>query len=439
MNSPSPPPLQKHYNFAADSFDPHAFGGADGNRTALVSDVGAGIVSRHTFLDLAEDSCRLAHILSIAGVKPGDVAILLMAPSGAAAVALLAAMRVGAVAAPMPLDVSIDFLSGKISRLKVGAVIGDQHSIDLVSAIAHVFPDIRHFSAANASAERVPELWTSLIGIPEHFESRRSSSRDPALLLHHEDMPAGALYSFGALRARIAAAERTYRGFPIVGDVVWSVSDWASENGWIDAVLPSWNCGVPVVATPSDPADLDGILTRWGVRAVHLPTGNLPLFRQAMGTKKTPLRVLAAVGEMSYADHVFLKERFGRAFAPVFASPVFGPMLVPDAGAGMEGAYGKPPPRYSVDVVDAKGRILPAGEIGEISVLANEPFLPLGANKCRGCTRIGRWLGLGKPGKRDLDGVFWPDPALTPPPPSPPRKKPPGRRLAPPNPKDRWS
>lgn len=440
MNPPFLRSIPKYYNFAADSFDSQAFGGADGNRTALASDVGAGIISRYTFLDLAEYSNRLARLMSAKGVGPGDVVIMLMAPSGAAAIVMLAAMKIGAVAAPLPLDISAEFLSTKISHLGVGAVIGDLGSIHLVSAIAHVFPEIKYFSAAYASAEAIPELWTSMIGVSQWFEPRVSASKDPALLLHHPDMPAGVLYSHAALHARIAAAEYAFRTFPTVGDVLWSVTDWTSDNGWIDAVLPSWHHGVPVVVTPPDPADLDDFLIRWGVRVVHLPAKNLPLFQSALGTKRTPLRILAVTGELSRTDQAALKQQFGQSFVPVFASPVFGPMLAPapDQADALDGAYGKPPPGYSVDVIDHRGRVLPAGEIGEIAILADEPILPLGARECRGCERIGRWLTLGVQAKRDLDGVFWPDPPLAPPPIKKPPRKPPVRRLAAPNPKDRW-
>ncbi|HZF74766.1 MAG TPA: AMP-binding protein, partial [Acetobacteraceae bacterium] len=75
---------------------------ADGSgRLAMVHLAEDGAVARLTFDDLHLLSCRLANVLEAAGVARGDRVAVLLPQCPEAAVAHLAAYRMGAVAVPL--------------------------------------------------------------------------------------------------------------------------------------------------------------------------------------------------------------------------------------------------------------------------------------------------------------------------------------------------
>ena len=427
------------YNFVLDAVDQRVQNGADGHRTALVVEDGAGVVSRQTFLDLALYSNRLAHLLAARGIGPGAAVAILAAPSAAAAIALLGVLKTGAAAALFPTGAqpSADILAAR----NVKAVIGDQHSSATVVRIVRDLPGLNLALTAHAATGETDEFWTSLIGGNDDFLPSRTRPADPALWLHDGPDEAAALYPHSALKARAFAAAYLYQGFPHVGDVTWSASDWVAGQGWIDAVLPAWYHGVPVVAAAPDHDSLPGLLSRQGVRVLHLPARNMERLRAVLDGRGPPLRSLLLAGRPEPGIQAELTQRFGPAVIPACAPPPFGPLLTPAPFLGFDtpvGAWGRPPPGYGLDVVDIEGRILPADTVGLLALPADSPILPLATPGWDLPIQTGSWQPLPVRAFRDLDGNFWPETPLTPPPSRP--KPPPYRRpeLKAPRPEDRW-
>lgn len=427
------------YNFASDAVDQRVQNGGDGHRTALVVEDGAGVISRHTFLDLALYSNRLAHLLTAKGIGPGATVVLLAAPSAAAAIALLGVLKTGAVAALFSTNASpsADILAAR----NVKAVIGDQHSQTSIVRMIRDLPGLHLALTAHAATGETDEFWTSLIGMADDFPQSCTRPADPALWLHDGPDGAAALYPHSALKARAVAAAYLYQGFPQPGDVMWSASDWVTGQGWIDAVLPAWYHGAPVAAASPEHDFLPGLLSRQGVRVLHLPGKNMERLRAVLDGRGPPLRSLLLAGKAEPGILDELTRRFGSAVIPACSPPPFGPLLTPAPFLGFDtpaGAWGRPPPGYGLDVIDSDGRILPADSVGLLAFPADSPVLPLAAPGWDLPIQAGAWQPLSVRAFRDLDGNFWPESPLSPPPSKP--KPPPYRRpeLKAPRPEDRW-
>lgn len=420
-------------NIAVDVVDRQAGAAADGHRTALISESAGGVVARYTFLDLMRYSHRLAQVLAEAGIGPGQRVALVMEPSGAAAVAMLGVLKTGAAAVPLPAgEKRLDLLES----LSLSAVIGEEQSLELVERARRKI-DLTLAMAAHCTATAVTEMWTSMIGADERFEPAILPATQPAIIQVRADGTTLPL-SHRALRARVAGAEYGYQTFPHVGDVMWSAGDWASDSGWADAVFPAWFHAVQVVTTPARRGDLPGLLSRWGVRNVHLPIGRVDILQSAIGRSKMPLRSLVVTGQPSPELAGWMLQRFAGAYVPTFGSQALGPLIAPSPALGFktsQGSLGRPAPGYGIDIVDGKGRVLAAGNVGDIALLADSPLAPVDTRGDPIGERAGRWLLLGARGKKDLEGAFWPDPPLAPPVmPDPP----PPMRLEGPDPKERW-
>lgn len=431
--------LPASYNFALDAVDQRVQNGADGHRTALVVEDGAGVISRHTFLDLALYSNRLAHLLTAKGIGAGATVALLAAPSAAAAIALLGVLKTGAVAALFSTDAppSADILAAR----NVKAVIGDQHSQAAVVWMIRDLPGLHLALTAHAATGETDEFWTSLIGMTDDFPPPCTGPADPALWLHDGPDGAAALYPHSALKARAVAAAYLYQGFPQVGDVMWSASDWATGQGWIDAVLPAWYHGASVVAASPEHDSLPGLLSRQGVRVLHLPDKSMDRLRAVLDGRGPPLRCLLLTGRAEPGALSELTQRFGSAVIPACTPLPFGPLLAPAPFLRFDtpaGAWGRPPPGYGVDVIDSEGRILPADTIGLLALPADSPILPLATPGWDLPIQTGAWQSLSMRAFRDLDGNFWSETSRILP---PPRSGPSSYRrpeLKAPPPEDRW-
>ena len=398
-------------NIAVEAIDRQASGGADGHRTALIAESDLGVAARYTFIDLQRYSNRLAHLLTDAGIGPGERVAIIMGPSGEAAVALLAALKVGAIAVPLSPRLEPLALLDRFQRLEVAAALGERALAPLLATARANLPSLRLALAAHASAENVAEMWTSLIPVTNDFEPVQTAADEPALLLHHAGENRATLYAHRVLHTRLPGVEFAHRGFPHVGDIMWTAADWASEGGWLDCVLPAWWHGVTVVASPARADNLPGLLARWGVRNIHLPAHRLDALRETVGSGLPPLRSLVVTGELSLDDAAWLRDHCGGAVARALGNAALGLLVAPsplfDCPAE---ALGRPAPGYTIDVVDQRGRILPADAVGDIALHLDSPSLPLGTLDGDPLPHLGRWMPVAQKARKDLDGTFWPDP-----------------------------
>jgi acetyl-CoA synthetase len=78
-------------------------------------------------------------------------------------------------------------------------------------------------------------------------------------------------------------------------------------------------------------------------------------------------------------------------------------------GVSKPGAIGKPVPGHKVAIVDSKGRVLPAGEAGQIAIQRPDPVMFLGYwqdEKATEAKFAGDWLLTGDLGKQDAEGFI---------------------------------
>jgi len=114
---------------------------------------------------------------------------------------------------------------------------------------------------------------------------------------------------------------------------------------------------------------------------------------------------------LSLDDAAWLRDHCGGAVARALGNAALGLLVAPsplfDCPAE---ALGRPAPGYTIDVVDQRGRILPADAVGDIALHLDSPSLPLGTLDGDPLPHLGRWMPVAQKARKDLDGTFWPDP-----------------------------
>jgi acetyl-CoA synthetase len=149
------------------------------------------------------------------------------------------------------------------------------------------------------------------------------------------------------------------------------------------------------------------------VRTVFLPPTALKLMRQAGVSAVPGLRAVASAGEalgaglLDWGRAVFgtaINEFYGQTECNVVAANSAAILPV------RPGSAGRAVPGHAVAIIDGEGRVLPAGEPGEIAVRRPDPVMFLGYWNNPGKTAekfAGDWMRTGDEAVMDADGYLF--------------------------------
>jgi acetyl-CoA synthetase len=391
---------------------------ADGSgRTALVNLREDGGVERICFDELHRRACRLANVLAARGIARGDRVGVLLPQSPEAAVAHLAAYRLGAIAVPLFLLFGEEALQYRLADCGAAALVTDGDGLAKLAAIRDRLPDLRVVMAVGGG-DGALDLADQMARARDSHACAATGPDDPALIIYTSGTtgsPKGALHGHRVLRGHLPGVELPQEGFPQPGDLFWTPADWAWIGGLLDVLLPSLFHGVPVLAhrmRKFDPDFAFRLMAEHGVRNAFLPPTALRMLRAVPDPARFGhrLRSVGTGGETLGAEML----DWGRAAFGLTLNEFYGQTecnLMVSNSAGMfpvkPGSMGRPVPGHDVAILGAGTAPLPPGTEGEIAVRAPDPVMFLGywnrpeatAQKFRG-----EWLLTGDRGVMDDDG-----------------------------------
>jgi len=411
------------YNLSFDVCDRQTLGGADGHRTALIVEQPDGAVERYTFHVLRLLANRLANVLTARGVRPGDRVALALPPGLAAAIALLAIPRMGALAVPVPLELGAEPLVWRLGDSGAVALIADPALLPTLTLARPLLPDLLTvLIAAEADGPNAPALWPALETASDSFAPLVTTPETPAFVFYPVDgagRPPGIVQAHRAMAGGLPAVEMAMGLFPQFGDIAWTPADWMNAETLFRLVLPAWHHGVAVVAAPGlfDPGRGLDLIGRHGVRALWLPPALVaPLAEAASSRPFARPRAIASGPDPLSAE---LHETALRVFG-IHVNEAWGVTETGAVTANLAGMMdlrppspGRAAPGLTVEAVEEHGRPVRAGERGILAVSADAPgnFLGYWGEETTGPVhRVKGWLLTGRLGMRDLDNYLWPEP-----------------------------
>ena len=401
---------------------------ADRSRFALYWEDESGETAKYTFWDIQREANRLSNALAALGVKRGDRVALVLPQRPEMAIAYMAVFQMGAIALPLSHLFGPDALEYRMAFAGASVVLVEPTTIANLWAVRDKLPDLKHVIGVGGASETGVHSYEALIQkAKSEFEKIDTAADDPALIIYTSGttgQPKGALQAHRLLIGNLPGFLYSHDFFPQPGDMFWSPADWAWAGGLFDALLPSWNFGIPILGYRGrfDAEKAYYLLEKYGIRNSFLFPTALKLMMKAVPEPKKKydlqLRSIMSAGESVGVTVIdWAREQLGVTINEMFGQTEIN-YVVGNCQAAWPvkpGSIGRPYPGHEVAVIDEKGAELPRGELGEIAVKKThlgqpDPVFFLEYWKNPDATRekyIGDWGCTGDQGRMDDDGYLW--------------------------------
>ena len=399
------------------------------DRVALYCEDAAGNAASYTYRNLQQQANRLSNALVALGVKRGDRVAIVLPQRVETAVAHIACYQMGAVAMPLSVLFGPDALEYRLQNSEAVVALGDAASLPNLAQVRDQCPLLKHvIGVAGARESNVHALDELLAKAAPQFERVDTGAEDPAILIYTSGTtgpPKGALAAHRSILGNLPGFQHSQDMFPRAGDLFWSPADWAWTGGLMDALLPTLYFGQPILGYRGrfDPEKAFYLMQKYAVTNTFLfPTALKMMMKMVAKPRENydlALRSIMSAGE-ALGETVFA---WCRDALGVTVNEMFGQTEINyivgnshELWPAKPGSMGRPYPGHRVAVIDDDGKVLPAGEIGDVAVNRNwregEPdaVFFLGYWKNDAATQgkyTGDWCRTGDLAKMDADGDLW--------------------------------
>lgn len=412
--------IPEFYNIGVDVCDKWA---EERYRLALIYEDETGAVNKYSFWDLQLLSNRLANVLKAHGIEQGDRVGILLPQRPETGLAHIAVYKLGAIAVPLFTLFGPEALEYRLGNSQAKGIITDAVNAEKLSGIRDKLPGLKVIVQSGGEIpDGILDFWGSLEKGSTQFDPVVTRAEDPALLIYTSGTtgpPKGALHAHRTLLGHLPGVEFPHNFFPRKGDLFWTPADWAWAGGLLDALLPSWHFGIPVVAHRArkfDPEYAFHILAKYGVRNSFMPPTALKMMRQVSHPRQRHeygMRTIGSGGEPLGEELL----EWGRETMGLTINEFYGMtevnLVVGNCAEIMEvraGSMGLPIPGHAVEVIDEQGNPMPPDQVGEVAVKRPDPvmFLEYWRNPeaTQGKFR-GEWYLSGDLARKDKDGYLW--------------------------------
>ncbi len=397
---------------------------ADRSRFALYWEDESGARAAYSFWDIQQRANRLSNALAALGVERGHRVALILPQRPETAIAYIAIFQMGAIALPLSHLFGPDALEYRMQHAEASVAIVEPTTLPSLWAIRDRLPQLRHVIGAGGARESGVHDWDALLArASRSFACLDTAADEPALIIYTSGTtgaPKGALQAQRAILGNLPGFVHSHDFFPQPGDMFWSPADWAWAGGLLDALLPSWYFGLPILGYRGrfDAERGYELLERYGVRNAFLFPTALKLMMKAVPEPRSryqlDLRSVMSAGESVGASLIeWAREQLGVTINEMYGQTEIN-YVVGNCHAAWPvkpGSIGRAYPGHRVAIVDETGAERPRGELGEIAVhRADDPVFFLEYWKNPQATRdkfVGDWGVTGDQGRMDEDGYIW--------------------------------
>ena len=397
---------------------------SDRGRFALYWEDESGAMAAYSFWDIQQAANRLSNALAALGVRKGDRVALCLPQRPETAIAYIAIFQMGAIALPLSHLFGPDALEYRLNHAEASVALVEPTTLPGLWSIRNQLKDLKHVIGVGGAREKGVHSYEDLLSRSQSsFSPVPTLAEDPSLIIYTSGTtgpPKGALKPHRVLLGNVPGFVHSHDFFPQPGDMFWSPADWAWTGGLMDALLPAWLFGVPILGYRGrfDAEKAYYLLEKYGVRNSFLFPTALKLMMKAEPEplKKYSLNLRSVMSAGESVGVTVLE--WAREHLAVTINEMFGQTEINYVVGNCQAAWpvkpgsiGRPYPGHRVAVIDDQGNEVPRGELGEIAVdRRGDPVFFLEYWKNEKATRekyVGDWGCTGDQGKMDEDGYLW--------------------------------
>ena len=410
--------LPVRYNIGVDVCDKWSHEPA---RIALIHKPPVGENVEYTFVEIRRLSNEAANLMLSAGLTRGDRIAVLLPQMPETAIAHVAIYKIGAIAVPLFSLFGIEALEYRLADSGARAVVTDLAGAVKLRAIRDRLPALKIIYTVDGVCADTVDFHEGLSRQSADFEPVETTADDPALIIYTSGTtgaPKGALHAHRVLLGHLPGVELSHDFAPQSGDRFWTPADWAWIGGLYDVLMPAWHHGLTVVShrfAKFDPEAAFQLIDDCGVRNAFLPPTALKMMRSVDNPRarwRLDMRSIASGGESLGRELLHWgRQTFGLTINEFYGQTECN-MVISSCGrvtAARPGRIGKAVPGHRVAIVDAAGRIVPAGVTGNIAVERPDPvmFLRYWNNEAGTAAKyVDNWLLTGDLGESDAEGYI---------------------------------
>lgn len=373
-----------------------------------------------TYGELAARSDAFAAALQAEGVGRGDRVAILLPQGFETVIAHVAIYKLGAIALPLALLFGADALSFRLKNAEAKAIVTNRFGLERLKPIRQDLPTLDIVIATEAADDAAAKNFHDLLA--RHagpFASVDSSPDDPAMMIYTSGTtgpPKGALHGHRVLLGHVPGFQMHHEFLPQPDDRIWTPSDWAWAGGLLNVLLPALLLGVPVISSPGQKFDPDmayRIMQDMDVRNAFIPPTALRLMKTVAKPRekyRLNLRTIGSAGEsLGRETWEWVRDTLGITINEFYGQTECNIVLgsIGKLGVSRPGPIGRPVPGHVIAIIDAEGRELPRGTVGQVAVKRPDPVMFLGYwrnDKATAEKFVGDWLMTGDLGRMDEEG-----------------------------------
>jgi len=396
----------------------------DRHRIAMYWEDEGGATASLTYRDIQQQANRLSNAFAALGVRRGDRVAVILPQRPETAVAHIAICQMGAIAVPLSILFGPEALECRMQDSEAVAALVDPASLHNLQQIRGRLACLRHVIGVSGARESMVQPWEDMLGrSSSRFARVDSFAAEPALLIYTSGTtgpPKGALMPQRVLLGNLPGFVHSHDLFPQAGDLFWSPADWAWTGGLMDALLPTFYFGYPILGYRGrfDPEKAFHLIEKYSVRNTFLFPTALKMMMKAVPEPRErfdiSLRSIMSAGE-ALGETVFAwsREALGLTVNEMFGQTEIN-YIVGNSHTlwpARPGSIGRPYPGHRVAPIDDDGNVVPAGEVGDIAAWDDgDPVFFLKYWKNPEATRLkytGQWCRTGDLARCDQDGYLW--------------------------------
>jgi acetyl-CoA synthetase len=387
---------------------------------AIIHEHEDGKETIYSFARLKDLSIRFANVMVAQGVKRGDRVALLLGHAPEMPIALIAGWRLGAIMIPISTVFSGEGLAHRLNHSGATALVTNTDCFPNVQALSAKTEMKMTVWVTDGDPAGTRSFWKDIAQAASNNSLKTYGGDEPAFMIYTSGTTGkakGVLHSHHSWLTGASCLAMIHGDLGVAGDIAWCPAEWTWIAGFSGILVAFLYAGSPIVAWksphPFDPERVFDFMSRRQIRNTLLTPTMMRMMRAVPSPPPLQLRSLFCTGEPLTPDMLdYLERAFSLIPGEAYGQTECAPITVHNAALMPVrfGSLGLPTPGAQMKVVDAEGREVPRGEVGEIVVHRSHPntFLRYWRDEATTATKLrGEWLFTGDEAHQDEEGYFW--------------------------------